>query len=150
VSTYAAMLYGILKENIGGLENKIKNLPIPNLRKYKFVFFLADDKYEIVARMAKRKVVETLAGIGADGGGYSNAAHGMLLQPNPDRLVFCMNCKYDGAGDVYNLDVDSYLGLLLCIHYIIGKNQTDQDSQNILRNYFENAKKQGWKFNKVW
>lgn len=150
VSTYAAMLYGILKEDIGGLEDKIKNLKIPNLRKYKFIFFLAQDKYEIVARMAKRKIAETLAGLGADGGGFSNAAHGMLLQPNVDRLVFCLNAKYDGPGDSYELNFDSYLGLLLGVHYIIGKNQTDEDSQNILTNYMENAKKMGWKFNKVW
>jgi len=150
VSTYAAMLYGILKEDITGVEDMMKNLQIPDLRKYKFVFFLSSDKYEIVTRMAKRKVAETLAGIGADGGGYSNAAHGMLLQPNPDRLVFCINCEYDGPGDVYSLNADSYLGSILCVHYIIGKNQTDTDSGTILRNYFENAKKQGWEFNKVW
>jgi hypothetical protein len=150
VSTYAAMLYGILKEEIGGIAGRMKNLRVPDLRKYKFVFFLTDDKYEIVGRMAKRKVAETLAGIGADGGGYSNAAHGMLLQPNSDRLVFCMNCKYDGPGDIYELNGSSYLELILSINYIIGKNQTDQDSANILRNYFENAKKQGWEFNKVW
>lgn len=150
VSTYAAMLYGVLKENIGGVREQIENLKIPNLRKYKFIFFLAADKYEIVARMAKRKVAETLAGVGADGGGFSNAAHGMLLQPNKDRLVFCLNAKYDGDSDSYELNMDSHLGLLLSLHYIIGKNQTDKDSQNILKNYFENAKKQGWEFNKVW
>jgi len=150
VSTYAAMLYGILKKDVSGLKEKIESLKVPDLRKYKFIFFLADDKYEIIGRMAKRKIAETLDGIGADAGGYSNAAHGMLLQPNPDRLVFCLNCKYDGAGDTYELNGDSYLGLLLCMHYIIGKNQTDRNSETILRNYFENAKKQGWEFNKVW
>ncbi len=150
VSTYAAMLCGILREDISGLKEKIETLKVPDLRKYKFIFFLTDDKYEIIARMAKRKVAETLAGIGADGGGYSNAAHGMLLQPNADRLVFCLNCEYDGPGDVYELNGTSYLELILSIHYIIGKNQTDGDSENILRNYFENAKKQGWEFNKVW
>ncbi|HOI97813.1 MAG TPA: hypothetical protein PLA19_04915 [Candidatus Pacearchaeota archaeon] len=150
VSTYAAMLYGILREDVSGLKEKIESLKVPDLRKYKFIFFLADDKYEIIGRMAKRKIAETLDGIGADAGGYSNAAHGMLLQPNPDRLVFCLNCKYDGASDTYELNGDSYLGLLLCMHYIIGKNQTDRNSETILRNYFENAKKQGWEFNKVW
>ncbi len=150
VSTYAAMLYGILKEDISGIKERIEKLSVPDLRKYKFIFFLTDDKYEIIGRMAKRKVAETLDGIGADGGGYSNAAHGMLLQPNPDRLIFCLNCKYDGPGDAYELNLDSYLGLLLGIHYIVGKNQTDADSENILRNYMENAKKQGWEFNKVW
>jgi len=150
VSTYAAMLYGVLREDITGVENLMKNLQIPDLRKYKFIFFLSSDKYEIVTRMVKRKVAETLAGIGTDGGGYSNAAHGMLLQPNPDRLVFCINCEYDGPGDVYRLNADSYLGSILCMHYIIGKNQTDADSQTILSNYFENAKRQGWVFNNVW
>jgi hypothetical protein len=150
VSTYAAMLYGILKEDISGLKEKIENLKIPDLRKYKFIFFLADDKYEIIGRMAKRKIAETLAGVGADAGGYSNAVHGMLTQPNPDRLVFCLNCEYDGPDEIYKLDIDFYLGLLLSIHCIVGKNQTEQDSQNILRHYMENAKKQGWEFNKVW
>ncbi len=150
VSTYAAMLYGILKEDISGIVGRIKNLQAPDLRKYKFIFFLADDKYEIIARVAKRKVAETLAGIGADGGGYSNAAHGMLLQPNAGRLVVCINCEYDGQGDVWQMNADSYLEALLSIHYVIGKNQTDADSQNILRNYFENAKKQGWQFGKFW
>lgn len=150
ISTYAAMIYGILKEDIAGISGRIRNLKVPDLRKYKFIFFLADDKYEIIARMAKRKVAETLAGVGADGGGYSNAAHGMLLQPNADRLVFCLNCQYDGPGDKYELKASTYLELMLSMHYIVGKNQTEADSQNILRNYFENAKKQGWEFNKVW
>ncbi len=150
VSTYAAMLYGILKEDIGGLKETLETLKIPNLRTYKYVFFLASDKYEIVAKMASRKVAETLSGVGANGGGFSNAAHGMLLQPNKDRLVFCLNTKYDGPGNTYELNIDSYLGLLLAVHYIVGKNQTDADTQNILRNYEENARKLGWTFNKVW
>lgn len=150
VSTYASMIYWLLKEDLEAIKEKIKNLEIPNLRKYKFVFFMVQDKYEAVGRMAVRKVAETLEGVGANGCGYSNAVHGMLVQPNSDRLVFCMNCKYDGPGDSYVLDIDSYLGLILCLHYIIGKNQTDKDTENILRNYFENARKQGWEFNKVW
>jgi 8-oxo-dGTP pyrophosphatase MutT (NUDIX family) len=150
VSTYAAMLYGILGEDISGLPDKLEYLKVPDLRRYKFIFFLTDDKYEIIGRMAKRKVAETLAGLGADAGGYSNAAHGMLLQPNPDRLVVALNCEYDGPGDVYELEGNSYVALILSLHYIIGKNQTDSDSETILKNYFENAKKQGWEFNKVW
>ncbi|MFA5387881.1 MAG: hypothetical protein WCX23_03555 [Candidatus Paceibacterota bacterium] len=150
VSTYAAMIYWLLKENLQEIENAIKNLKVPNLRKHKFIFFMVGDKYEAIGRMATRKVAETLAGLGANGCGYSNAVHGMLIQPNKDRLIFCLNCEYDGPGNVYNLNIDSYLGSLLCLHYIIGKNQTDKDSENILRNYFENAKKQGWEFNKVW
>lgn len=150
VSTYAAMLYGIIKEDISGAADRIKNLPIPNLREYKSIFFLTEDQYENVGNIAKRKIAETLAGLGADAGGYSNAAHGMLLQPNPDRLVFCVNCDYDGNGDKYLLRSNSCLELSLAIYYIIGKNQTEKDSQNILRNYFKNAEQQGWKFGKIW
>lgn len=150
VSTYAAMLYGILKEDISGAAQRIESLPIPDLRKYKFIFFLTDDKYESAGRVAKRKVAETLAGLGADAGGYSNAAHGMLLQPNPDRLAVCINCDYEGEGDWWRFDVGSYVEAVLSVHYIVGKNQAAADSQNILRNYFKNAKKQGWRFGKVW
>lgn len=150
VSTYAAMLYGILKENIVGAAERINNLSVPNLRKYKFVFFLCDDKYEIAGRVAKRKVAETLAGLGADAGGYSNAAHGMLLQPNGDRLTVCVNCDYEGEGDYWRFDAGSYVEAILSIHYIIGKNQTEADSRNIWRNYFANAQKHGWKFGKIW
>jgi len=39
VSTYAAMLYGTLKENITDLTDKLLGLNIPNLRQYKFIFF---------------------------------------------------------------------------------------------------------------
>ena len=150
VSTYASMLYAVLKEDLRPIGEKLKNLEIPDLRKYKFVFFMVQDKYEVLGRMATRKIAETLEGVGANGCCYSNAVHGMLMQPNPDRLVFCMNVEWDGPGDKYFLNIDSYLGLLMCIHYIVGKNQTDRDTENILRNYEENARKQGWKFNKVW
>jgi len=150
VSTYAAMLYGILKEDISGAAQRIKGLQVPDLRKYKFIFFLTADRYEAVGFAAKRKVGETLAGLGADAGGYSNAAHGMLLQPNPDRLVVCVNCDYEGEGDCWRFDADSYVEAILTIHYIVGKNQTEADSRNILCNYFANAEKQGWKFNKIW
>lgn len=150
VSTYSAMIYWLLKENIEEIKNIFKSMEVPNLRKYKFIFFMVGDKYEAIGRMATRKTAETLSGLGANGCGYSNAVHGMLIQPNADRLIFCLNCRYDGPGDVYELHIDSYLGSLLCLHYIIGKNQTDKDSENILENYFENAKKQGWEFNKVW
>jgi len=150
VSTYASMLYWLLKEDLQEIREKIKNIEIPDLRKYKFIFFMVEDKYEVLGRMATRKIAETLAGVGANGCGYSNAVHGMFTQPNKDRLVFCMNVKYDGPGDTYELNIDSFLGLLLCIHYIVGKNQTDQDSANILAVYEENARKQGWELNKVW
>lgn len=150
ISTYASMIYWLLNEDLGTIKNTINDLKIPDLRKYKFIFFMVQDKYETIGRMATRKIAETLANLGANGCGYSNAVHGMLIQPNQDRLIFCLNCKYEGTGDSYELNIDSFLGSLLCILYIIGKNQTDQDSENILKNYFDNAKKQGWEFNKVW
>jgi len=62
----------------------------------------------------------------------------------------CVNCDYEGEGDWWRFDAGSYIEAILAVHYIVGKNQTTADSQNILRNYFENAKKQGWEFNKVW
>jgi len=45
----------------------------------------------------------------------------MLLQPNPNRLVITLNCDYDGSSETYHLEGNSYLELLLSIHYIIGK-----------------------------
>jgi len=150
VSTYAAMLYGILKEDISGAAQRIESLPVPEFAKIQICFFLTDDKYEPAGRAAKRKVAETLAGLGADAGGYSNAAHGMLLQPNADRLIVCINCDYEGEGDWRRFDADSYVEAILSVHYIVGKNQTTADSQNILRNYFDNAQKQGWQFGKIW
>lgn len=144
------MIYWLFKEDISAIKKIIKKLKVLDLRKYKYIFFLAADKYTAIAKMATIKVLETLAGIGANGDGLSNSGHGMLIQPNKNRLIFCLNQKYDAAENVFHLNLDSYLGLLLVTYYIIGKNQTGEDTKNILENYFKNAKARGWQFNKVW
>lgn len=153
VSTYSSMIYWLFKEDLKNIDNFIKKLATPNLRKYKYVFFLATDKYAVIAEMAARKIAETLEGIGSNGDGISNGLHGMLRQPNKNRLTFCLNQKYplkNKNGGTYELNIDSYLGLMLCVYYIIGKNQTDKDTKNLLENYQEISKKFNWKFNKIW
>jgi hypothetical protein len=102
--------------------------------------------------MVVRKVSETLEGIGSNGDGISNGLHGMLRQPNKDRLIFCLNQKYpfENRSDVYELNIDSYLGLMLGAYYLIGKNQSEKDTKNLLKNYQKVSKKFGWKFNKIW
>ncbi len=149
VSTYASMIYAIMKENAGDIKEKIKIMEIPDLRKYNFIFFVAQDKYELPAIMSARKAGESLAGIGSAGEGFSTANHGMLVHENNNRLDFCMNCD-TGTKNAYKLEMDSYLGLIMCAYYIIGKNQTASDMENIMKNYASAAQKLGWKFNKVW
>jgi hypothetical protein len=149
VSTYGSIIYWLFREKA---KDFLKSLKIPNLKKYKYIFFLSSNKYDVIAEMASRKVAETLEGIGSNGDGISNGLHGMLRQPNKNRLVFCLNQKYPFKKnkDVYELNIDSYLGLMLGTYYIIGKNQTDRDTENLLKNYRETSKKYNWKFNKVW
>jgi fructoselysine-6-P-deglycase FrlB-like protein len=149
VSTYSSMIYWLFKDDIKKIKNLIKKIEIPNLRKYKYIFFLASDKYDVIAEMASRKVAETLEGIGSNGDGFSNSVHGMLRQPNKKRLVFCLNQKYPLKEDVYELNIDSHLGLMLITYYIIGRNQTDKDTKNLLKNYQQIIKKLNWKLNKV-
>jgi len=150
VSTYSSMIYWLFKENIEEIKDFIKKIKVPNLRKYQYIFFLSSDKYKVIAEMASRKVAETLEGIGSNGDGFSNGTHGMLRQPNKNRLIFCLHQKYDLGENIYQLNFDSYLGLMLGTYYIIGKNQTDKDTENLLRDYKEISKKQGWEFNKIW
>jgi len=151
VSTYSSMIYWLFKEDIGAIKKLISSIEIPNLKKYKYIFFLSSDKYDVVAEIASRKVAETLEGVGSNGDGFSNASHGMLRQPNKDRLIFCLNQKYPQKNNtVYELKIDSYLGLILSTYYIIGRNQTNRDTKNLLKDYKIISKRLGWKFNKVW
>jgi hypothetical protein len=39
---------------------------------------------------------------------------------------------------------------MMATYYIIGKNQTEKNTENLLKNYEETSKKLGWEFNKVW
>jgi len=148
-STYSSMIYWVFKENINDIRDLISKIKVPDLRKYKYIFFLAADKYQSIAEMTSEKVAETLEGIGSNSDGFTNAFHGILRQPNKNRLIFCLNQKYPFKDNIYELNIDSYLGLLLATYYIIGNNQTDKDTENLLRNYQETAKEFGWKINKV-
>ena len=150
VSTYSSMIYWMFKENLEEIKTFIASIKIPDLRKYKYIFFLAADRHDVVSEMASRKVAEILGGIGSNGEGFSNGTHGMLRQPNKDRLIFCLNQKYNTEENIYELNIDSCLGLMLSAYYIIGKSQTDQNTKNLLKDYEETSKKLGWKFNKYW
>ncbi len=149
VSTYASMIYAMFNENVNEIKNKIKNMVVPDFRKYKFVFFVADDKHELPAIMSARKLGESLGGIGSNGEGISTARHGMLVHENAGRLDLCMNCDTE-TKNTYKLEMDSYLGLVMCAYYVIGKNQTENDLAETTKNYAANAQKFGWKFNKIW
>ncbi len=149
VSTYASMIYAILREDVDDIKGRIKSIEIPDLRKYKFIFFVADDKHEIPAIMSARKIGESLAGVGSHGEGISTAMHGMLVHENDGRLDFCMNCDTN-TKNTYKLEINSFLGLIMSAYYIIGKNQTVSDMENIMKNYMSTAQKLGWKFNRVW
>lgn len=150
VSTYGSMVYWLFKEDLKEIKRFLEDTKVPDLRRHKYIFFLAADQYDQIAEMASRKVAETLGGVGSNSEGFSNAIHGMLRQPNKDRLVFCLNQRYLAGDNIYKLEINSYLGLMLGSYYIIGKNQTDSDTKNLLKNYEETSKKLGWKFNKVW
>jgi len=149
VSTYSSMIYWLFGENINKIKKILRQLKIPNLRKYKYIFFLAADEYDVIAKMASRKVAETLEGIGSNGDGFSNSAHGMLRQPNKQRLVFCLNQSWPEKEDVYSISIDSHLGLMLASYYVIGKNQTKKDTKNLLKDYEKTIKRLGWKINKI-
>jgi len=148
VSTYSSMIYWLFRENINEIRKLIDRLEIPDLRKCKYIFFLAADKFQSIAEMVSRKTAETLEGIGSNSDGLTNSLHGILRQPNKDRLIFCLNQNYllKERENIYELNIDSHLGLLLSTYYIIGKNQTDKDTENLLKNYQETAKVFGWKF----
>jgi len=149
VSTYGSMIYWLFKEDLKKIKSLIKGIKVPNLRKYRYIFFLAADKYDVIAEMASRKIAESLEGIGSNGDGFSNSTHGMLRQPNKDRFIFCLNQKYLFKEKGYKLGIDSYLGLMLASYYIIGKNQTEKDIYNLSKNYKETIERLGWKINKV-
>jgi len=151
VSTYSSMIYWLFRENVSEIKELIDKLKIPDLRRYKYIFFLAADKFQNIAEMTSEKIAETLEGIGSNSDGFTNAFHGILRQPNKDRLIFCLNqkCPLKDRENIYELNTNSYLGLLLGTYYVIGKNQTDRDTENLLKNYQETAKALDWKIKKI-
>lgn len=149
-STYGSMIYWLFGEDPQTILDFISKMEVPNLRQYHYVFFMADDKHATIAEMAARKIAETNQGVATNAAGFTHGAHGMLRQPDEKRLVVSMNMDYPFAKEQsYAIKLDSYLGLMMATYYIIGKNQTDQDTDNILKDYAEVAAKFGWKFNKI-
>ncbi len=149
VSTYGSMIYWLFKEDTGKIKEFIKKLADLNLRKYHYVFFMAQDQYAPIAEMASRKVAETLEGLASNSSGFTHGSHGMLRQPDKKRLIVALNLDYPFQENIYNIKIDSYLGLLMSAYYLIGKNQTEKDTQNLLKNYGDTVKAMGWKLNKI-
>lgn len=149
-STYGSMIYWLFGEDPQTILDFVSQMKIPDLRQYHYVFFMSDDKHATIAEMACRKIAETNQGVATNSAGFTHGAHGMLRQPDEKRLVVAMNMEYPFAKEhSYSIKLDSYLGLMMATYYIIGKNQNDQDTDNILKDYAEVAAKFGWKFNKI-
>lgn len=148
-STYGSMLYWLFKEDSDKILNRLENLTIPNLREYGYVFFMADDKYATIADMAMRKVAETNQGVAVNAAGFTQGSHGMLRQPADNRLVFTINYEYPFPEKKYDLKADGYLEAMMLIYYIIGKNQNDQDTANIVSDYAKTVKTLGWQLKEV-
>ncbi len=150
VSTYASMLYWLLKEDISRIRRSIEKLEIPDLRKYKNIIFLSDDGHAPIARMAANKVMESLEGVSANGDGITHGMHlGYFMQPR-DRFVFSINLDLDFEGEnAYRLKEKTYLGSLLLSYYTIGKNQTEKDIKNIEKAYKKQSEVLGWKFQTI-
>lgn len=51
--------------------------------------------------------------------------------------------------ETYRLQESSYLGALFSAYYIIGKNQTPRDLENIEARYRKQSQALGWKFNRI-
>lgn len=149
-STYGSMIYWLFKEDPKKIKEEILKLDIVNFADFEYVFFMADDKYAPIAEMASRKIAESIREIASNGAGFSHGSHGMLRQPNDKRLVVPMNLDFDfGDENIYKLNINSYLGLLMAIYYVIGKNQEQKDIDNLLADYKETIEKLGWEIGEI-
>ncbi|HPM08398.1 MAG TPA: hypothetical protein PKX30_01075 [Candidatus Pacearchaeota archaeon] len=144
VSTYFSMVHWLFNEDIQEIKIFLSQIKKINLRKYKYIFFVSDDKFASIAQMGYRKIGESLQGLGANGEGSSQAAHGVILQPNKNRLVIRLNCDFPVSGNVTDIKINSYLGLLSAVYYIIGQNQKDSDIKNTLDQYAKTVKHNNW------
>lgn len=147
-STYGSMLYWLDGGDPTQIKEKVLSLTIPDLRN-KHVVFMASDDYDVLADMGERKVLETLQNTPSNGEGFTHGSHGLLRQPNDNRIVIRLNENHDYQGEVYDLNADTPLEMMMKVYYIIGKNQTDLDAENIAKDYKETIAKLGWKINQV-
>jgi len=148
-STYGSMLYWLdggnpteIKKDILAMQN------IPQLRG-KHVIFMAQDEYDVLADMGERKVLETLQNTPSNGEGFTHGSHGLLRQPNENRIVIRLNETHDYQDEIYDIKATTPLEMMMKIYYIIGKNQNDQDALNIAKDYAQTIAKLGWKINQV-
>ena len=149
-STYGSMIYWLFGEDPAKILKRLEILEVPNLRNYQHILFFVNNDYVAVADMCSRKVNETLQGIPSNWAGITQGLHGMTGQPNEKRLLFTINPTKDVPSENrYDLTVDGHLEAMLLIDYIIGKNQTDQDTANIIEGYSKKKAALNWKFNKI-
>ncbi|MBI4176114.1 MAG: hypothetical protein HY518_02840 [Candidatus Aenigmarchaeota archaeon] len=150
VSTYGSMLYWLFREDLDGIRKAIEKLEIPDLRKHRNIIFLSSDSHAPIARMAATKVMESLAGVSANGDGVTNGMHrGFMMQPR-ERAIFAINLDMEfGSEEVIRIKDSSFLGALYSAYYLIGKNQTWQDLKNIAARYKDQSEMLGWKFRNI-
>jgi hypothetical protein len=146
VSTYFGMVYWLFKENPREARDFVLKLKKINLRKFKSIFFVSDDLHAPIAKMATRKVGECLENIMANGEGQSQATHGVILQPNKHRLIIRLNTNFPvNNSKFYDINIDSFLGLLASTYYLIGQNQKNSDIKNTINNYSKTVQENHWK-----
>lgn len=145
VSTYFGMVFWLFGENPRDVRDFVLKLKKINLKKYKSIFFVSDDLHTPIAKMATRKVGECLENVMANGEGQSQAAHGVVLQPNKHRLIIRLNCNFPVNNQkYYDINTDTFLGLLASTYYLIGQNQKNSDIKNTINNYSKIVKERNW------
>ncbi|MBU4301039.1 MAG: hypothetical protein KKB09_07540 [Nanoarchaeota archaeon] len=149
-STYASMIYALNpNEDLLKIRKHIESLKIPDLKKYSFIPVVSADKNEPVAQMCATKIRETL-GIGSVGKSIAEGMHGWFLHERNDEAALCLNLPdFASAKNKININYPTNLGLMLSAYYLIGKNQTDALSQEILDSYKKVSAAVGWTFGNI-
>lgn len=155
-STYASMIHALnpedsegRKEDISKISEFIHGLEVPNFSKYSFIPVVSANENEPIAQMCATKIRETL-GIGSVGKSLSEGMHGWFLHERKGECALCLNLnEFAQAKNRVHINYPSNLGLMLSAYYLIGKNQTDALSQEILDNYKKVSASVGWKFGNV-
>lgn len=149
-STYASMIHALdPKEDLSKIRKYIESIKAPDLKKYSFIPVISANENEPVAQMCATKIRETL-GIGSVGKSIAEGMHGWFLHKRNDEAALCLNLPdLESAKNKINVNYPSNLGLLLAGYYIVGKNQTDALSEEILESYKKVSQAVGWKFGNV-
>jgi len=76
--------------------------------------------------------------------------HGWFLHQRPDEFVICLDLpEFESAKNKMAITYGSCLGLMLSTYFIIGKNQTDRLSSEIVSSYKKISDMMGWKFGNI-